>query len=127
MLIRYARSRLEYVRQEKGHNEWQARVLSGIIACLCDDFAVLTSPKGAFFCQSGGRALSLVIYEKPQSICGISFANECQNDVVLWSFNVSHGNALHGTGSDQRLCPCGETGKLVKVRNCVTNVGNGLQ
>lgn len=29
-----------------------------------------------------------------------NFANECQNDVVLGSFNVSRCNVLHGTGSE---------------------------
>lgn len=74
------------------------RLLSGLIVCLqFDDFAVLKSPKGALPVR--GR-LSLVIYEKPQSICDINFANECQNDVVLGSFNVSRCNVPHGTGSE---------------------------
>lgn len=96
------------------------RLLSGLIVCLqFDDFAVLKSPKGTLPVR--GR-LSLVIYEKPRSICDINFQNECQNDVVLRSFNVSRCNVFHGTGSEAFLCPSGETRKLVKVRNCVTNV-----
>ena len=63
-----------------------------------------------------------MIYEKPQSICDINFANECQDDVVPGSFNVSHCNAPHGTGSGAFLRPSGEVRKLVKVRNCVTDV-----
>lgn len=62
-----------------------------------------------------------MIYEKPQSISDINFANECLNDVVPRSFNVSHCNVLHGTGSEA-LCPSGEMGKLVKVSNSVTNL-----
>lgn len=63
-----------------------------------------------------------MIYEKPQSICVINFANECQNDVVLGTFNVSHRDVFRGTGSGAFLCPSIETRKLVKVKNCVTNV-----
>lgn len=75
------------------------RLISGLIVCLhFDDLAVLKSPKGALPVR-GGR-LRPVIYEKPQSICDINFENECQNDVVLGSFNVSRCNVLHGTGSE---------------------------
>lgn len=56
------------------------------------------------------ESLSLVIYEKPQSICVINFVNERQNDVVLGSFNESQHNVFHGTGSESGtsflLCPC---------------------
>lgn len=57
--------------------------------------------KGSSASHGGwGGSLSLVIYEKPQSICVINFVNERQNDVVLGSFNVSQHNVFHGTGSE---------------------------
>lgn len=75
-----------------------------------DDFAVCWSLQREL-CQSWGvGSLSLVIYEKPQSICVINFVNERQNDVVLGSFNVSQHNVFHGTGSESGtfflLCRC---------------------
>lgn len=77
--------------------------LCGIIVCFqFDDSAVLKSPKGTLPVSG---SLSLVIYENPQSICDINFANECQNDVVLGSFDISHCNVLHGSGSEACSLP----------------------
>lgn len=46
-----------------------------------------------------------MINERPQSIRDINFANACHNDVVLGSFNVSHGNVAHGSGSEAFFSP----------------------
>jgi len=100
------------------------RLRCGIIVCFqFDDSAVLKSPKGTL--PVSGR-LGLVIYEKPQSIRDINFVNECQDDVVLWSFDISHCNVLHGTGSEAALSQRWLK-KLLKVCSCVTNVRSGTQ
>lgn len=74
-------------------------LLSRLIVCLhSDDSAVSASQMGSMPVR--GKKNRVVIYEKPQSICDINFQNECQNDVVPGSLNVSRCNALHGSRSE---------------------------
>lgn len=82
------RNTTEKKRQKAGTNERQApAAVCGIIVCLqFDDSAVPESQKGTL---PVSVRLALVIYEKPQSICDINFANECQNDVVPGSVDIS--------------------------------------
>lgn len=92
------------------------QLLCGIIVRLqFDDSAVPESQKGTL---PVGARLALVIYEKSQSICDINFVNECQNDVVPGSVDISRCNVLHGTESEAGLRLNGR--KLVKVRHCLS-------